>query len=297
MPSLRSAAAAAVLFGAIAAAAQQPGQGSVPPQTAGTRAGAPDTSIFATLDLYPSPNVYRTGDGRPGAHYWQQRADYDLRAVLDTTGKSLSASMTLRYTNNSPDTLTFIWVQTEQNAFRPNSLNTFVFAPDSRFGSRNFVGGDVIDHFNQVINGHSTALKLRDNGTVTKVDLAQPLAPGKTATFDAAWHFAIPEHGADRMGRDGSLFELAQWYPRVNVYDDVRGWNTEPYLGQGEFYLEYGDFNLSVTVPSGYIVAATGMLENPREVLTATEISRLANRLSPRRISAAAPHDHVRRVP
>jgi len=273
----RSAAFAAVLLGmtAVTAGAQQQAR-QMPPQTPATLRGVPDTSIFADLNLYPSPNVYRTGDGRPGAKYWQQRADYDLHATLDTANKSLSASMTLRYTNNSPDTLRFIWVQTEQNAFRPNSLNTLVYAPNSRFGSRNFVGGDMIDSFNQVIKGVKKALKLRDNGTVTKVDLAEPLAPGKTATIDASWHFAIPLHGADRMGRDGSLFELAQWYPRVNVYDDVRGWNTEPYLGQGEFYLEYGDFNLSVTVPSGYIVAATGTLQNAHDVLTATEISRLA---------------------
>ncbi|HEY4306300.1 MAG TPA: M1 family metallopeptidase, partial [Gemmatimonadaceae bacterium] len=91
-----------------------------------------------------------------------------------------------------------------------------------------------------------------------------------------AWHFAIPEHGADRMGRDGSLYELAQWYPRVCVYDDVRGWNTEPYLGQGEFYLEYGDYTMSVTVPAGYIVGGTGTLQNAAEVLTPTQISRLA---------------------
>ncbi|MEO7041307.1 MAG: M1 family peptidase, partial [Gemmatimonadaceae bacterium] len=273
----RSAAFAAVLLGmtAATAGAQQQAR-QAPQQTAESLRGVPDTSIFADLNLYPSPNVYRTGDGRPGAQYWQQRADYDLHATLDTANKSLSASMTLRYTNNSPDTLRFIWVQTEQNAFRPNSLNTLVYAPGSRFGSRNFVGGDMIDSFDQVIKGSKKALKLRDEGTVTKVDLAEPLAPGKTATIDASWHFAIPLHGADRMGRDGSLFELAQWYPRVNVYDDVRGWNTEPYLGQGEFYLEYGDFNLSVTVPSGYIVAATGSLENPHEVLTATQISRLA---------------------
>ena len=275
MLSLRSVAVVTVLFGSVVAGAQQ-APPPVPQQTPGTRAGAADTSIFADLNLYPSPNVYRSADGRPGPRYWQQRADYDLHATLDTAAKSMSGSMTMRYTNNSPDTLTFIWIQTEQNAFRPNSLNTFVFAPDSRFGSRSFVGGDVIDSFDQVIGGRKTALKLRDNGTVTKVDLAQPLAPGKTATFDAAWHFLIPEHGADRMGRDGTLYELAQWYPRVNVYDDVRGWNTEPYLGQGEFYLEYGDFNVSITVPAGYIVASTGTLQNPREVLTATGVSRLA---------------------
>ncbi|MEO8945939.1 MAG: M1 family metallopeptidase [Gemmatimonadaceae bacterium] len=267
-------AAGLLCAGALSAGAQQQTM-AAPPQTAASRRGAGDTSIFAPLNLYPSPDVYRTGGGRPGARYWQQRANYDLHATLDTTDKSLSGTMTLHYTNNSPDTLTFVWFQTEQNAFRPNSLNTLVFEPGSRFGSRNFAGGDMIDHFNEVIAGKGVALKLRDNGTVTKVDLAQPLAPGKTATFDAAWHFLIPEHGADRMGRDGALYELAQWYPRVNVYDDVRGWNTEPYLGQGEFYLEYGDFNLSVTVPSGYIVAATGSLVNQREVLTAAEISRL----------------------
>src|SRR4051794_25572494 len=109
-----------------------------------------------------------------------------------------------------------------------------------------------------------------------KVDLARPLAPGQTATLDVAWHFNIPEHGADRMGRDGALYELAQWYPRVSVYDDVKGWNTDPYLGQGEFYLEYGDYTLNVTVPSGYIVAATGALQNASEVLTPTQITRLA---------------------
>ena len=275
MYQLRSAAIAAVLFSAVAAGAQQTRM-SIPPQTAESRRGVGDTTIFADLNLYPSPNVYRTGGGLPGAKYWQQRADYDLHATLDTATKSLSATMTLRYKNNSPDTLRFIWVQTEQNAFRPNSLNSLVFAQSGRFGSRNFVGGDIIDYFRQVVNGRASAVKLRDNGTVTKVDLLEPLAPGKTATFNAAWHFAIPEHGADRMGRDGSLFELAQWYPRVNVYDDVRGWNTEPYLGQGEFYLEYGDFNLDVTVPAGYIVASTGTLVNPREVLTATEVKRLA---------------------
>src|SRR5438132_582579 len=86
------------------------------------------------------------------------------------------------------------------------------------------------------------------------------------AKLSAARHFNIPEHGADRMGRDGPLYELAQWYPRLNVYDDLRGWNTEPYLGQGEFYLEYGDYTLDVTVPSGYIVTATGTLQNPRDV-------------------------------
>jgi hypothetical protein len=108
------------------------------------------------------------------------------------------------------------------------------------------------------------------------VDLAMPIPPGGSTTFDLAYAFNIPEHGADRMGRDGSLYEIAQWYPRMAVYDDVRGWNTDPYLGQGEFYLEYGDIDYEVTVPAGYIVAGSGTLQNPEEVLTATQRSRLA---------------------
>jgi hypothetical protein len=242
------------------------------------RTGVGDTSLFAPLDLPPG-NEFRSGSGKPGPRYWQNSASYDIQASLDTTTKTLTGNLTLRYTNNSPDTLHFIWIQTEQNAFKNGSLNSFVFPAESRFGARGFEGGDVITRFDQVTGGRKakhTALKLRENGTVTKVDLAEPLAPGRTATFDVAWHFLIPEHGADRMGRDGMLYELAQWYPRVNVYDDLRGWNTEPYLGQGEFYLEYGDYTVAITVPAGYTVASTGTLQNPREVLTSAEISRLA---------------------
>ena len=262
----------------------QSGTGSRPPApnpvSTFDPTGAPDTSLFAPLNL-PVGNEYRTGGGSPGPKYWQQRADYDLHGTLDTATKSVRGEMTLRYMNNSPDTLRFVWFQVEQNAFQNGSLNSYVFPAESRFGARNFEGGDFIDHFNQISGGKAAkgpgvALKTRVEGTVMKVDLATPLPPGQSTTFDVAWHFNIPEHGADRMGRDGSLFELAQWYPRLCVYDDLRGWNTEPYLGQGEFYLEYGDINLSVTVPVGYIVAATGTLQNAAEVLTPAEISRLA---------------------
>jgi len=236
--------------------------------------GVGDTSMFAPLNLPPG-NTYRSGSGAPGPKYFQQRADYELHGTLDTAAKALKGEMTLRYTNNSPDTLRFVWFQVEQNAFKAGSLNSFVFPSESRFGARNFEGGDVVDRFNQVTAGKKTGLKMRVEGTIMKVDLATPLPPGQMTTFDVAWHFNIPEHGADRMGRDGSLYELAQWYPRLCVYDDVRGWNTEPYLGQGEFYLEYGNFALDVTVPVGYIVAATGSLVNPTEVLTPAQISRL----------------------
>jgi len=245
-----------------------------PNQPVMDQTGVGDTSLFAPLNLPPG-TIYRSGSGMPGPRYWQQRADYELHGTLDTAAKALRGEMTLKYTNNSPDTLRFVWFQVEQNAFKSGSLNSFVFPAESRFGARNFEGGDAIDRFNEVSAGKKIALKTRVEGTIMKADLATPLAPGRSVTFDVAWHFEIPEHGADRMGRDGALYELAQWYPRVCVYDDQRGWNTEPYLGQGEFYLEYGDFNLAVTVPVGYIVAATGQLQNAAEVLTPAEVARL----------------------
>ena len=262
---------AAVVISGIAAA-QGPGG-----RPAFDNTGVADTSLFAPITL-PAPNVYRLGSGAPGPKYWQNRADYDLQATLDTAKTTLHGTLRLRYTNNSPDTLRFIWMQMEQNAFADKSLNSFIFPQESRFGARGFEGGDIVERFDQLNTraGPRTAVKRRVEGTMMKVDLAEPLAPGKVATFSVAWHFLIPEHGADRMGRDGALYELAQWYPRVAVYDDVRGWNIEPYLGQGEFYLEYGDFDYAVTVPAGYIVAGTGELTNPHEVLTAEQITRLA---------------------
>jgi hypothetical protein len=273
--SLRAApivAALATLAPAITPLAAQ--QGQRPQLTAAERRGAGDTSIFAPLGLQPG-NEYRSGSGAPGPRYWQQRADYVLRGTLDTAAKSLKGEETIHYVNNSPDTLHFVWLQVEQNAFKDGSLNSYVFPATSRFGARNFEGGDVIDHLDQTSGKTKKALTSRVEGTMMKVDLASPLAPGASTTLSIGWHFDIPEHGADRMGRDGALYELAQWYPRMAVYDDLRGWNTEPYLGQGEFYLEYGDFDMYVTVPAGYIVAGTGTLANPTEVLTSTQIARL----------------------
>ena len=281
---------------AIAAAITLPSSRSVGAQAAASpvRPSLPvgDTSIFAPLVL-PTANDQRGGSGAPGARYWQNRADYALAATLDTATKTLRGEMTLRYSNRSPDTLRYIWLQVEQNAFKDRSLNAYIFPQDSRFGARGFEGGYTFSKLDQMVAGTAggaakrVALVKRANETVMKVNLAEPLAPGKTAVIEAGWSFPVPEHGADRMGRDGSLYEIAQWYPRVAVYDDVRGWNIEPYLGQGEFYLDFGDYTLSVTVPAGYIVAATGALQNPREVLTPTQIARHA---------AAAKSDTVVRI-
>ena len=273
-PRISFYAAAAFFTIALPAVAQQ-----APVAPKFDRTGVRDTSIFAPL-VFPTPSATRAASGAPGARYWQNRADYDLKATLDTAAKSVSGEMVFRYTNNSPDTLTYIWMQLEQNAFRNNSLSSQVYSQGSRWSPGQFEGGDKLTRVEQVLAGGGGTRKrvpitIREGETMMKVPLAEPLAPGRTATLEMAWNFLVPEHGADRMGRDKSLYEIAQWYPRAAVYDDLRGWNNDPYIGQGEFYLDYGDYTVAVTVPVGYIVAGTGLLENPKDVLTPTQVSRL----------------------
>jgi len=227
---------------------------------------------FATTNRidWPGPNAYRSSIGAPGPNYWQQHADYTIVAALDTASTELSGSVEIRYTNNSPDTLRYVWVQADQNLYRTGSKGSAMFPADSRWGVRGFQGGYTFSDVR--VNG--TSVQLRIDDTMMRLDLPAPLMPrGGKATIAIKYSFRVPEHGSDRMGRDSSLYEMAQWYPRMAVYDDVRGWNTDPYLGQGEFYLEYGDYDYSVTVPAGYVVAGSGVLQNPEEVLTAEQRS------------------------
>ena len=221
---------------------------------------------------WPGPNSYRTATGAPGPDYWQQRADYTVAATLDTAGKRIRGTVSIRYTNNSPDTLRFVWLQLDQNLYRPMSKGSAMFPAESRWGVRGFQGGYEITGLQ--VNGRGVVGKTDD--TMMRVDLDAPLSPhGGTLTIGMQYAFVVPEHGSDRMGRDSSLYEIAQWYPRMVVYDDVRGWNTDPYLGQGEFYLEYGDIDYAVTVPAGFVVAGSGVLQNRPEVLTASQIERI----------------------
>ncbi|GJG85841.1 peptidase [Gemmatimonadetes bacterium T265] len=241
--------------------------------------GSPDP--FATFQAFttnhidwPGPNQYRDASGAPGPAYWQQRADYTILATLDTAnGGAVSGQVTIRYTNNSPDTLRFVWLQLDQNLYRPGSKGSSMFPADSRWGVRGFQGGYALSDV--AVDGRPVAPHTDD--TMTRLDLAAPIAPrGGKSTITLRFRFAVPEHGSDRLGRDGRLFEIAQWYPRMAVYDDVRGWNTDPYLGQGEFYLEYGDIDYSVTAPAGYVIAGSGVLQNPQAVLTPAQRERLA---------------------
>jgi hypothetical protein len=229
-----------------------------------------DTSPFRRLEL-PTPTLLREGSGRPGPRYWQQRVDYTISVALDTAAHTVAGRETIRYTNNSPDTLRYLWLQLDQNLFREDSRGNVLTPPDARFAARGFQGGFVLDGVKAVVRlGQAvsrTPLATTLNGTVMRVELDRPLPPaGGTVSLEVGFSFQVPEHGADRMGRErfpeGWLYEIAQWYPRMAVYDDVRGWNTEQYLGQGEFYLEYGDIDFAITVPRGFIVAGTGTLQN-----------------------------------
>jgi hypothetical protein len=246
--------------------------------TAQTSGSVADSSHFRALNL-PAPNEYRTGSGRPGPKYWQQRVDYRIAATLDPAKNELRGRETIHYVNHSPGALPYLWLFVEQNLCEPNSITNQLNQPPLVFLGTSF--DFSCQGFNSAPKLESMTIAGREVkrtrfGTTLRVDLATPLASGAALDIDAVWHFNVPAQGGGRMGHDGPLYEMAQWYPRVAVYDDVKGWNHEPYIGAGEFYLEYGDFDVTLTVPNEDIVAATGELQNPQEVLTATQRQRLA---------------------
>jgi hypothetical protein len=267
------------LFLAAGLSAQQP---ATRPGAAAIRPAVYDTGMFAHLTLRPG-DLVRTADGRPGPRYWQQKVSYNITATLDTAAKRLSGHERITYQNNSPLPLKHLYLQLDQNLFKKGSTGSLLFAANSRFGGANFDGGFQLSNMLQSApapaKGKPPAgnpLTGRVDDTMMYLELASELAPGASTVISLDFAFNIPEHGADRMGRDGSLYELAQWYPRLAVYDAVRGLNPDQYEGQGEFYLEYGDFDYAITLPAGYILAGTGMVTNPAEVLTARQRARLA---------------------
>lgn len=243
-----------------------------------------DISPFRRLEL-PAAGTIRTGSGAPGRDYWQQRADYVIRASLDTVTNVLSGNERIVYRNNSPDTLRYIWLQLDQNVFNSQSRGSQIFDRNSRFGTHGAEGGVSIERVaGGLVGPQDQRMTIRElktlvNGTMMRLDLNTPLPPRRTYVIEVRWTFPFGPN-ANRMGiervDDGPIYEVAQWYPRLAVYDDVRGWNTEQYYGQGEFYLEYGSFDVSLTVPANMLVAATGTLRNPEQVLTPVQRQRLA---------------------
>lgn len=243
------------------------GLGLVVAMSASAQSGyAVSPSIFEPIP-WPDHGTIRTGSGAPGKDYWQQRADYEIDVTLDEESKSLSGSIRCTYTNNSPDELTYIWLNLEQNAFRPDSIGTLSAMPDLWWRvPADFEGGFTLG--DAAIDGEMVEVKVYD--AMGKVNLPKPLEPGATVVFELEFAMPIPPSG--RLGiyesKAGTVFQLAHWFPNVAVYDDIRGWNTLTHQGDGEFYTNFGDYTVNITVPSDHLVAATGELMNAGEVLS-----------------------------
>jgi hypothetical protein len=237
--------------------------------------GSAAASVFEPID-YPDANRVRLGSGAPGPDYWQNRADYTIDVTLDPESESIDASLELVYTNNSPDTLEFLWFQFEQNLFRTDSTGSLSRTPGGvmKVLEDDFDGGYNI----RSITSNGRMLDMRVYDTLARVEIPSPIAPGQRIRVAIEYSFDIPPH-LRRMGaesvEDGKVFELAQWFPHVCMYDDVNGWNTLPYLGSGEFYTNYGSYQVAITVPSSYRVAASGELLNASAVLPPDELARL----------------------
>lgn len=236
--------------------------------------------LFSPLFYHSTGTISRAATGEPNVGYWQNRADYKIDVSINDVTNIITGSVMITYKNNSPHGLPFLWLQLDQNLFSKTSKGMSKLSLDnrSRYGDPNsdFNGGYVIK--NVSINGNKADYIIDD--TRMQIRLTKPVKPGgDQAVIKIEYSFAIPEYGADRCGilktKNGNIYSIAQWYPRMCVFDDVEGWNTLPYLGAGEFYLEYGDYDFSINAPSGMLVVAGGELQNQSEVLSAKEIEKL----------------------
>ncbi|WP_316842834.1 M1 family metallopeptidase [Pedobacter gandavensis] len=238
-------------------------------------------AAFNPLFYTQNGNEFRSASGYPGPKYWQNRADYQITANLDEAKNQVSGTVTITYKNNSPDKLPYLWLQMDQNLFAENSRGNSLIAAGSRYGARGekVEGGYKINGLSVVQKAKPVKFSSITEDTRMQIRLDQPLAAnGEVITIKMNFSFIIPINGSDRMGhlttKNGEIFSIAQWFPRMAVYDDVIGWNTLPYWGAGEFYCEYGDVDFAVTAPANHIVMGSGELLNPQEVFTATELSR-----------------------
>jgi Peptidase family M1 domain len=232
--------------------------------------------LFSPLFYPQNGNEYRTGGGEPGPKYWQNRADYKMAVTLDTIKDRVTGTVEITYTNNSPQKLNEVWLQLDQNIYRQDSrASATTTQSGGRWANAAFTNGFELSTV-MVNNVASTNYKIND--TRMKLNLLEALMPGTKVTIKMNYAFTVMEYGTDRMGRqktkNGQIYEIAQWYPRLCVYDDVEGWNQLPYLGAGEFYLEYGNFEYAITAPANMIVVGSGELTNPQECLTAKQLEK-----------------------
>lgn len=230
--------------------------------------------IASPADTLPVPDAYRDAllsgtrsrTGAPGGDYWQQRVEYDIRTRLFPTENRVVGSEEITYHNQSPDTLREIVLNLAQNVFAAGNPRNRPVPVTGGFDLRRVM-----------VQGTPIPLGSADRrvGTVLSLPLERPLPPGASTAVEIDWSFVVPE-GTFRMGREGSeVFYLAQWYPQIATYDDLRGWVRDPYLGDGEFYLDYGDFTVEVTAPAGWLVSGSGVLQNANEVLPGDAVARM----------------------
>lgn len=251
----------------------------------------PANSKFEQLGtMLPTPNTYRSASGAPGPDYWQQKADYDIKVELNDEKQHITGSEVITYTNYSPDELTYLWVQLDQNLFDKESdtykTQTGDLNKNLPFNALDFVtqakfeGGFKITSVREKSGGK---LNYTINKTMMRVELPKPLKPKGSFSFAIDWNYNINDQkklggrtGFEYFAKDGNyLYEIAQWFPRMAVYDDVYGWQHKQFLGQGEFALPFGDYKVAITVPADHIVAATGELQNGNQVLSSAQQNRL----------------------
>lgn len=242
---------------------------------------------FAPFFYSKNGSEYRSASGEPGPKYWQNRADYRLDVKLNETTNEIAGTEILTYTNNSPLKLNFIWMQLDQNLFKKDSRGSAIVPLN---GSRNGGGGQEFDagykiKSVKILSGANnekvTPVEYLIEDTRMQIFLPKELASnGGNIKIQIEYSFISPQYGSDRMGiynaKNGKVFTVAQWFPRVAVFDDIVGWNTIPYTGPGEFYLEYGDLDISITTGSNMIVVSSGELLNASEVYTAEQLKRWA---------------------
>ncbi len=264
---------------------------SVAQQDSISHKGHTNQNKFRQLyDEFATPNVYRNASGAPGHEYYQQQADYKIQVTLDDQKTKLTGKESITYTNNSPDELDFLWLQLDQNK-RSKDSKTLLRdgdAMDPYSTPARFTATYLTEPFDggfNITNVQSTdgkALKYKINQTMMRIDLPKPLAPGKKITFNVDWWYNINDHVAKR-GRSGyeyfkeddnRLYVIAQFYPRMCVYNDKEGWQNEQFWGNGEFALNFGDYEVEITVPKDHVLDATGVLQNRKEVYTKTMLSR-----------------------
>ncbi len=239
--------------------------------------------------ILPTPNEYRTGSGAPGEKYWQQKVDYNISITLNDLNQSISGTEKITYHNNSPHTLKYLWIQLDQNMRNKDSntmktratpLGDSIPAKFLSMGmEKDFERGFNIE---SITTTNGQALKYVINQTMMRIDLPQPIQVGGSYEFNIAWNYNINDRMSEggRSGYeyfpkdDNYLYTIAQFFPRLAVYDDVNGWQNKQFLGSGEFALEFGDYTVKLTVPEDHIVAATGTLQNPEEVLSAAHLAR-----------------------